>query len=85
MSEAQKLMAEVVLRHSWNYVTGSQVDGCCECGHDTAQDNPYYSYDRGCHAQHVAAEIDKALGGLTREPGSVYPEMRWVSSGTVTE
>lgn len=32
-----------------------------------------------------SAEVDKALGGLTREPGTAYPEMRWVSGGTVTE
>lgn len=30
-------------------------------------------------AEAYAAEVDKALGGLTREPGTVYPEMRWVS------
>ncbi|WP_457149755.1 hypothetical protein [Mycobacteroides abscessus] len=33
----------------------------------------------------LAVEVDKALGGLTREPGTAYPEMRWVSGGTVTE
>lgn len=36
-------------------------------------------------AEAYAAEVDKALGGLTREPGTAYPEMRWVSGGTVTE
>ncbi|SLJ49065.1 Uncharacterised protein [Mycobacteroides abscessus subsp. abscessus] len=36
-------------------------------------------------SEHRAAEVDKALGGLKREPGTAYPEMRWVSGGTVTE
>ncbi|AWG55574.1 hypothetical protein [Mycobacteroides abscessus] len=36
-------------------------------------------------AEAYSAEVDKALGGLTREPGTAYPEMRWVSGGTVTE
>lgn len=36
-------------------------------------------------AEAYAAEVDKTLGGLKREPGTAYPEMRWVSGGTVTE
>lgn len=55
LTEAQKTLAEVVLAHELaEYSWG--VDGC-ECGHrDTAN-----------HHIHVALEIDKALGGLTRE------------------
>ncbi|SKQ88737.1 Uncharacterised protein [Mycobacteroides abscessus subsp. abscessus] len=36
-------------------------------------------------AEAYSAEVDKALGGLEWEPGTAYPEMRWVSGGTVTE
>lgn len=66
MSEAQKRIAEVVAKHSGPYRT---------------QEHPFdamrlYTCNHGCDwhgpnttafANHVAAEIDKALGGLTWE------------------
>lgn len=62
VSEAQKVMAEVVRMHERN--PWGQHDGWWECCCGEA-----YSHE------HVAAEIDKVLGELTRQWGVVidYP------------
>lgn len=83
-SDAQKLIAEVVAKHSGPYRTREHPFDAkrlyhCNYGCD------WYGPNTTAFAEHVAAEVDKALGGLTREPGTAYPEMRWVSGGTVTE
>jgi hypothetical protein len=85
MSDAQKLIAEVIGAHRSFYVHGIDHDSCTGCRW------------KGCgdaeHAEHVAAEIDKALGGLTPDIryGGAYHrigteqiwrekhETRWVS------
>ncbi len=70
-SDAQKLIAQTMGAHRSYYNHGDDCDRCTGCkwrGHAPAE-----------HDAHVAAEVDKALGGLTREPVTVYPEMRWVS------
>ncbi|SIC68214.1 hypothetical protein [Mycobacteroides abscessus] len=57
-SDAHKLIAEVILRHQPN--EWGQHDGwwecCCQHGGPLVPWTP----------EHVAAEVDKALGGLTR-------------------
>jgi len=97
MSDAQKLIAEVLRAHTdegrlftlgdsdWHVVM-------CQCGKEFGP-----PHGIGDHAEHVAAEIDKALGGLGREvskgtrmcsyPGSGGPcegkdHGRWVSGWT---
>ncbi|ATN92025.1 hypothetical protein SEA_MPHALCON_39 [Mycobacterium phage MPhalcon] len=61
-SEAQNLMIEVIDAHAYN---GADVGfdmvraEYCICGWSEAGD--------GVHTAHVASEVDKALGGLTRE------------------
>lgn len=82
-SDAQKLIAEVMVTHALVYDDWAVVDAdfyTCACGWHLSTSASVHD-----HAAHVAAEVDKALGGLTREPGTAYPEMRWVSGGTVTE
>jgi len=64
MSDAQKLMADVQRQHRR---TLSLDDGLSYCqGARTGQCN-YLGGDLSDFEAHVAAEIDKALGGLTRE------------------
>lgn len=79
-SDAQKLIAEVVSPLLYSHrVIGKN----CTCGENvTLPSDSWYARHMG---EVLAAEVDKALGGLTREPGTAYPEMRWVSGGTVTE
>lgn len=81
-SDAQKLIAEVILRHQPN--EWGQHDGwwecCCQHGGPPVPWTP----------EHVAAEVDKALGGLTRQSGCDMSTKwldgtRWVSGWTVTE
>ncbi|QPO16674.1 hypothetical protein SEA_KASHFLOW_66 [Mycobacterium phage KashFlow] len=61
-SEAQNLMIEVIDAHTYN---GADVGfdmvraEYCICGWSEEGD--------GVHTAHVASEVDKALGGLTRE------------------
>lgn len=59
-SDAQKLIAEVVRKHRRlpGTVTGPQYCSCVWSGLD--------------YPAHVAAEVDKALGGLTPEWGVAY-------------
>ncbi len=59
MSDAQKLIAETMRAHRSFYVHGNDHDSCTGCKWKGCGD--------GEHDAHVAAEIDKALGGLTRE------------------
>ncbi|AGS82280.1 hypothetical protein PBI_BOBI_88 [Mycobacterium phage Bobi] len=61
--EAQKLMIEVIDAHAYNgadtgFLGEHRVEYCI-CGWSAAGD--------GVHTAHVASEVDKALGGLTRE------------------
>jgi hypothetical protein len=61
MSDAQKLMAEVTELHQFIRCNHSSIgpEDHCSCGH-----RPYGWIQ---YASHLAAEVDKALGGLTRE------------------
>lgn len=54
-SDAQKLIAEVIATHRALF-DGEACDAC-----DWKFTNEYYGHD-----EHVAVEVDKALGGLTR-------------------
>lgn len=92
MHDAQKLFAEVHRQHAEVYCRFTQRHVCtCEQWDDTS------SID---HSEHFAAELDDALGGLTREvsqatrmcsyPGSGGPcegkaHGRWVSPWTPEE
>ncbi|WP_068893600.1 hypothetical protein [Klebsiella pneumoniae] len=58
-SEAQNVIAEVLREHQFEW----GVDGTRCIGSPCKWRGGYYSR----HADHVAEEIDKALGGLTRE------------------
>lgn len=62
-SEAQNLMIEVIDAHAYNgadrgFLGEHRVEYCI-CGWSEEGD--------GVHTAHVASEVDKALGGLTRE------------------
>lgn len=59
MSDAQKIIANVLLKHRFNWSAGGTrcIGGTCDWKHGYQQQ----------HAAHVAAEIDKALGGLAAE------------------
>ncbi|CPT12362.1 Uncharacterised protein [Mycobacteroides abscessus subsp. abscessus] len=65
-SDAHKLIAEVILRHQPN--EWGQHDGwwecCCQHGGPLVPWTP----------EHVAAEVDKALGGLNRTWAAVFPD-----------
>lgn len=61
MSEVQKLMTEVLEQH---YLR-AETNRIGYCGQECD-----WSGQFGDHPKHLAAEIDKALGGLTREWGS---------------
>ncbi|SHW93292.1 Uncharacterised protein [Mycobacteroides abscessus subsp. abscessus] len=58
MSEVQKLMTEVLEQH---YLR-AETNRIGYCGQECD-----WSGQFGDHPKHLAAEIDKALGGLTRE------------------
>lgn len=66
MSDAQKLIADVHHYHQWR----GEVLGC-GCGWNWPEERTYFCGEEDriskAHSEHVAAEIDKALGGLTRE------------------
>lgn len=72
MSEAQKLMESTLLLHEWD-----KAAWACICGAQIS---------RFALRAHQAAEMDKALGGLTRQiagpDGCAYGYARWVSSWT---
>lgn len=84
MSAAQKLIEKVLADHGFR-IGGPTVDGYVpnSCWGDGCSWEGAYS----THRAHVAAEIDKALGGLTQETlnRAAYPEdnyapcSRWVS------
>lgn len=59
MNDAQKLMTDVLLRHISRYRSGQY-----EC---QEPDCDWRGATLDAHAEHQAAEIDKALGGLTAE------------------
>lgn len=64
-SDAQKLIAEVMVTHALVYDDWAVVDAdfyTCACGWHLSTSASVHD-----HAAHVAAEVDKALGGLTRE------------------
>ncbi|OBF77040.1 hypothetical protein [Mycolicibacterium fortuitum] len=91
MNDAQKLIAEVIAAHQEFVVSleedtlpsylvrcqgNGEVDGC-------AWDTFEFTYDFAVAAfnAHVAAEIDKALEGLTREtPWMVPPDDKWTGT-----
>ncbi|WP_100525389.1 hypothetical protein [Mycobacteroides abscessus] len=78
-SDAQKIIAEVIATHR-SLFDGEACDAC-----DWKFTNEYYGHD-----EHVAVEVDKALGGLTRQSGCDMSTKwldgtRWVSGWTVTE
>ncbi|MFV8136471.1 hypothetical protein ACNQR7_02755 [Mycolicibacterium senegalense] len=64
MSDAQKLIADVQRQHRR---TLSLDDGLSYCQGARAGQCNYLGGDLSDFEAHVAAEIDKALGGLTRE------------------
>lgn len=94
MTDAQKLMADVLAAHQGYCVTEEEsvppflvrCDGNGECD-GCSWDQLVYSYDDSAAAYraHVAAEVDKALGGLTRvtrdhdEWDLPVNHVRWVS------
>ncbi|YCU34478.1 hypothetical protein ACRYGU_16675 [Mycobacteroides abscessus] len=60
-SDAQKLIAEVIATHRALF-DGEACDAC-----DWKFTNEYYGHD-----EHVAVEVDKALGGLTQKWAAHY-------------
>ncbi|WP_235659891.1 hypothetical protein [Mycobacteroides abscessus] len=84
-SDAKKLIAQTMRAHRSYYNHGDQYDRCTGCNW------------KGCgpdeHEAHLAAEVDKALGGLTRESDTCRDGVgnvvrvwdRWTSGWTVTE
>ena len=82
MSDAQKLIADVHHYHQWR----GEVLGC-GCGWNWPEERTYFCGEEDriskAHSAHVAAEIDKALGGLRSQPCHgipIYAGMRrWVS------
>ncbi|CQD25371.1 hypothetical protein BN970_07174 [Mycolicibacterium conceptionense] len=64
MSDAQKLIADVQRQHRR---TLSLDDGLSYCQGARAGQCNYLGGDLSDFEAHLAAEIDKALGGLTRE------------------
>ncbi|QSM03898.1 hypothetical protein PROPHIGD91-2_43 [Mycobacterium phage prophiGD91-2] len=86
-SDAQKLIAEVVAKHSGPYRTREHPFDAkrlyhCNYGCD------WYGPNTTAFAEHVAAEVDKALGGLKREirgRRGVTTHVRFASGWTVTE
>ncbi len=58
MSDAQKPMADVLAAHRWSPAKNDMRGGCYGCA---------YHGDYAGWIAHVTPEIDKALGGLTRE------------------
>lgn len=68
-SDAQKLIAEVIATHRALF-DGEACDAC-----DWKFTNEYYGHD-----EHVAVEVDKALGGLTRKRRIDY---QWRETGEV--
>lgn len=85
-SDAQKLIAEVMVTHALVYDDWAVLDAdfyTCACGWHLSTSASVHD-----HAAHVAVEVDKALGGLKREiRGSrgVTTHVRFVSGWTVTE
>lgn len=82
-SDAQKLIAEVLRRHRivWS-LSGDGRSSCAADGCDWRPDDDH------THVQHVAVEVDKALGGLKREIRGcrgVTTHVRFASGWTVTE
>lgn len=81
MTDAPKLMAEVTELHQFIHCNHSSIgpEDHCSCGH-----RPYGWIQ---YAGHLAAEIDKALGGLTQEHRTLNNSwVSWVSGWTeVTE
>lgn len=81
-SDAQKLIAEVIGGHRYD-ISDVHVHRCV-CGADIGRDPDALDIHRG-------VEVDKALGGLTRQSGCDMSTKwldgtRWASSGwTVTE
>ncbi|SHQ53459.1 hypothetical protein [Mycobacteroides abscessus] len=64
-SDAQKLIAEVMVTHALVYDDWAVVDAdfyTCACGWHLSTSASVHD-----HAAYVAAEVDKALGGLTVE------------------
>lgn len=59
MSSAQTLMAQTMGAHRSYYNHGDDCDRCTGCN--------WRGHAPNEHEAHVAAEIDKALGGLTRK------------------
>ncbi|SHY11501.1 Uncharacterised protein [Mycobacteroides abscessus subsp. abscessus] len=71
MSEAQKIMSEVIRSHDYGGTEQDPIGGrrveFCGCGWRS-------TFAEREHADHVSAEVDKALGGLTRSWAAVWPD-----------
>ncbi|AXQ62009.1 hypothetical protein I5H85_gp086 [Mycobacterium phage Royals2015] len=83
-SEAQNVIADVIGKHR-PIDSRDGEDGLCSCGWQEG-----VRWGPPTCAEHLAEEIDKALGGLTREerprglhrcpdPATKHTEARWVS------
>lgn len=66
MSDAQRVIANAAALHSRRIDPNHPNYGNCRCGLAIE-----VGFD---HADHLAAEIDKALGGLTRAWAAVLPD-----------
>lgn len=64
-SEAQRIIAEVLDAHQMALSINGPT--ACECG-GWQDSGPGFERVMHNHREHVAAEIDTAFGGLTREP-----------------
>ncbi|OBK09036.1 hypothetical protein [Mycolicibacterium conceptionense] len=66
MSDAQKLIADAHYAHEWR----GECLGC-RCGWNWPEERTYFCGEEDriskAHSEHVAAEIDKALGALKPE------------------
>lgn len=75
MSDAQELLAEVVRRHELGGVREDRFIGrlldVCSCGVESRFND---------HPEHVAAEIDKALGLTEFTVNDPVPERWWATS-----
>ncbi|AMU20850.1 hypothetical protein [Mycobacteroides abscessus] len=71
-SDAQKLIAEVMVTHALVYDDWAVLDAdfyTCACGWHLSTSASVHD-----HAAHVAVEVDKALGGLDRAWAAVWPD-----------
>lgn len=79
MSDAQKIMADVLRVHQYNGAAEGTLGArseFCTCG--------WSGPGEQVHEAHQAAEIDRAVGGLHRSTQPEYPE-RWEAGEKVCD